>query len=1005
MPNTGLKSAGYPRFGTVMNIQTSPANLIKTFNLVAPVANSTADGYPNGTLAASVSSQGSAPDGYYDKLVLKAHGQFTIDSVGTCAIIYSTSNITATGVSNSCVATNLQFVNSNSAVDARVVFKHGTLITGVSGGNGSPVVLACVNQPNNISVGTRVKVSVGVSSNLLNGPNSDGTWNVSAIGSSTITLASSTGVISPTVTGTGGPDVQSEVVCAVSYIAWAFSSGKTFTNFSNLVFCKLANEAAIDAGRVVDPDYVAQLIALKPAWLRAMDPSGLQSNWEADFAARRPTSYIAWQSDVPVRNPNYYVGTITNNGIVSGADDYTCSAPTITSTGAYKHGEIVIGATTATNSATAATLNINGRGKKRIVVRGRAPWLIDVSAAAASAGLSMQFTWTISGVTLSTVTYTTTTTGPFGDDTASASILRANLAASLQAAGATSGKVFYSNSGGVAAMPLTPQSGTTNLTYSGPAICTIQQVPLLDPDGNPYLNGTRGFAYNYILDAFLARGGGITQSVPLEYYTELCNAVGAGLWYCWSVQNTTAWVSGCTAYFRDNLSSGLRLLTEMGNEMWNPGLEPWGLAHTLGHSLGIGASENGSENKASYSYSAARTRQFGDVAIAAWTTTRPRKDIYISSMSATWDMGNWDPFFLSCSLMGNATFLAYGGPDGTAGSANACTNYTAYPNRVGDNLDAAGIAPYWGSDLLGGDTGDLTNTLGGTVSQNAPLFVAANKYRDANTSGAYDDLYSQFYSAVSTGGPAGGINLLRTYKNQNNQQLETILRKYDPARIAALGKPIAVFHYEGGPQFGVGGINNGTNNATTDIPAVSNRISTRITGAAWDISAYTALSAVAISSGTYNSSSGLITLTLASPVTVPTAGPILGLTGTGTLLADLNGGWNVNTPAVASTTLLLNGPAGKGSITITGGTFYYNAMDLATYIVGMVYNFKYSTQFSNLYKNYNTDITTVHSGREAGGAQYGYSAGQWGLFPVSWTNGTSTAYSSFQAIADFNAGR
>jgi hypothetical protein len=55
--------------------------------------------------------------------------------------------------------------------------------------------------------------------------------------------------------------------------------------------------------------------------------------------------------------------------------------------------------------------------------------------------------------------------------------------------------------------------------------------------------------------------------------------------------------------------------------------------------------------------------------------------------------------------------------------------------------------------------------------------------------------------------------------------------------------------------------------------------------------------------------------------------------------------------------------------------------------------------------NYMTDVTKVHTGRECCASQYGYFNNVWGIFPESWQLGVSTAYSSFQAIADFNAGK
>ena len=75
-----------------------------------------------------------------------------------------------------------------------------------------------------------------------------------------------------------------------------------------------------------------------------------------------------------------------------------------------------------------------------------------------------------------------------------------------------------------------------------------------------------------------------------------------------------------------------------------------------------------------------------------------------------------------------------------------------------------------------------------------------------------------------------------------------------------------------------------------------------------------------ISSGTYSTSTGVITLTLSgSPPHAFTVGQYAGLhnlTGTGSF-ATLNGAWAIN--SAAGTSLVLAGPTGAGAVTITGG--------------------------------------------------------------------------------------
>jgi hypothetical protein len=913
-----LKSSGFPRYSLVMNAILAPLNIAKTLSLSVPPSQINANGYPTSALSSDVGSQGSIPGNYYGSYVWSWNGAASMYANGSPAIVYSFTNCTIPGLTNNCVSNNFTITNATAGVNPRVVFRYGLLITGVSGGNGSPVVLTVALTNFALGATVNVKLQVGVSSNLANGPNSDGSWTLSAGGggTNTITLASSTGVISPTITGSGGPGVQSEVVMENSSVALYIKSGGTISGFSNLVYCQAANESAIMSGQLVDPAYVAQLKQLGVKWLRMMDVSGVQGSWDTDFTARVPSSYIDWPGGY--FNTNYWVGTIHN----AGSDVYTCSAPPLTNTGPYHNGEIVQGTIDITNSGGTPTLNVNGRGAKKIIgyvyPQTTAPFINNIPSAASAAGQTMQYTFTASwlnGGTPYVFTYTTTASGHGGSDLASAGILLGNVEYAMQQDATLNGKITAQQSGNI--YPLTPQRGALTISYSGTPTCTIITLPA----STLTASGNATFCYSYLLDAWMYRPGGMIQSVPLEYIVQLCNQVGASLWYTWPINTSSAYVTAFTNYIAANLNSDLKFATEVGNEMWNFGLATWAPSFTYGYAMGFSQVAR-YQNGASYGYTFLRTKQYATSSIAAWTASRSRSQHYILGMSATWDVANtdsagWNGSQLDASA--NTTYGSYGGVDGIAGSTNAEVSHTASPNRPIDVMDGIGMAPYWGSDFLGGDygtnAGGQTATFTSTTLANDPIFVAANKWAGGNTSGAYNDLYSQFYTPIVLSGPAGGINLLRSYKNTYNFQIESVCRKYDAGRI----RPLAVLHYEGGPQFGVGNINNGTNDATTDIPNVT-----------------TALT---------------------------------------------NGGFSLGSYANAST-----------------------ASAMATAICGMVYNFKFSTQFYNLYRNYMIDLTTVHSGRECCGSQYGYSHNQWGLFPGSWAAGVSTAYSSYQAINDFDGG-
>lgn len=80
------------------------------------------------------------------------------------------------------------------------------------------------------------------------------------------------------------------------------------------------------------------------------------------------------------------------------------------------------------------------------------------------------------------------------------------------------------------------------------------------------------------------------------------------------------------------------------------------------------------------------------------------------------------------------------------------------------------------------------------------------------------------------------------------------------------------------------------------------------------------VSTLTITSGTYVDGTGVITLTMSAPVTEFGAGDAVvlsGLTGTGAF-ASLDGTWTAT--SVSASTIVLDGPAGVGASTITGGS-------------------------------------------------------------------------------------
>ena len=186
-------------------------------------------------------------------------------------------------------------------------------------------------------------------------------------------------------------------------------NGGTFSGMSNLVWCKVADEAAEASGQIIDPILESQLKALlggsSPStygWLRFMDLSGVQANYEGDFSQRMPSTYLCY---APQRwCPGYWTGAITHGG----SDAYTCSDPSVSlavwSGSAYIDDAIVQGSVSVTNSGGLPTLNVGGHGAKPILGTGIDPIIFNISGPAASAGLTMQWqfsaTWLNGGSTV-----------------------------------------------------------------------------------------------------------------------------------------------------------------------------------------------------------------------------------------------------------------------------------------------------------------------------------------------------------------------------------------------------------------------------------------------------------------------------------------------------------------------------------------------------------------------------------------------------------------------------
>lgn len=179
---------------------------------------------------------------------------------------------------------------------------------------------------------------------------------------------------SGTVTGSGtnalslsGTDPRVEFsVSSTGGVGWfgQFLGGAiTYSNMKGPALVRLDQETAYDNGEFFNPDFISQLNTLHPLGLRLLQYSNTSSNDQNNalpFTHMPDLDYLTWGTGSDSWPISCYVGTI------GGTDTYTCSAAPDTPV-SITPGETVWGVVTNANTLTTSTLNINGRGAKKLL--------------------------------------------------------------------------------------------------------------------------------------------------------------------------------------------------------------------------------------------------------------------------------------------------------------------------------------------------------------------------------------------------------------------------------------------------------------------------------------------------------------------------------------------------------------------------------------------------------------------------------------------------------------
>lgn len=846
--NNPGSSGGSQKIGqSVVNIGSSNLGFINLAHGALPTSSQTnfpnaltADGYPTSSITSDVTCNFNLDITYYGRYLIWWTGTGAF-SCAFPAIIYNGGSA-ALGVGNNSgsTAANTGFgLNINGLTQPTQAspceFSFGALVASVSGGNGSLVTITTsqsLNFGSGLGTGSVIKLQNGVSANLANGPNPDGSWTITNIDGTHFTLNNSSGVVSPTVTGAGGPGVQTEAILNGANFSGSFSyTFGTYSGFSNMVFCKKSDQAAVLAGQLASPIYVSQIKALNPRFARLMDYSGVQNDRSSAFSNRTQISNLSWGSPGHLV-PGYYVGAITNGG----TDNYTCSNPSLSpSTGPPVDGEVVIGQLSAANTGVAPTLAISrtGFGSAKPIL---SP---DVNAGASQINLFLTGSVPVAGKVVTcnfsgaglVGTYSPTYTVLSSDTTltilgnslqtkfrADATLLAAGVIVPFNGTviGSAFSLQFNPNIGGLGASNLTltaSDNGTPGAAYA------TGTTDIGSLQSNAYCS----FYYSALIGGWFCLQGspGIHGGFPLEWAADLCNRAGVGLWLnigvMWSAARITSTVQALA-----NL--GVKELTiECGNETWNSFEAEWAAWTTMGCCLGLNNATN--PVSSANGFTGLRTLQVAQLAVTAWTGAgRSRSQLFIELAYQFVDMntsGTTDTCVnrmkgANLNTSTNATLAALGGMGQTALSFNPSTS----GNRPIDNADAIGGAPYWcGAQFNVNNGGFFLDTGVPLAAYNGSLLAAYNYAYGTptqqqaaldflyNVSGNSGDLYNG-----QLNGSTNFVNQLASFELGSGQQtagysgVGTFIASFDSFRSGAGLSILGCFAYEGfhdsGPTVG-----------------------------------------------------------------------------------------------------------------------------------------------------------------------------------------------------------
>lgn len=747
-------------------------NIVKSFGSLALsgagslAATLNADQYPVGTLGSSYGGNTTLKTGYFGRYRFKWTGTAAFNITNAVpTLVYSGGagvfNVTPSNTGTYFGAPTF-YNNATQTTDMDVEFAFGTLLT-AAGTNGGNVQLATVsNGAFQFVAGTHVKFFTGVSANLLNGPNADGSWTVLTKDSNTqVTLANSSGIAGAvTITGSGGVGTQSEMIMDLTQtgpqVTFNFPTsvpgfgGITYA-FSNFIWCKSADLPDILAGKQISQSVIDLITTIKPRYLRFMDMMTVQADY-ANYSQRSPITSMTFNGTR--YDPTTYAGVSGGSG-----DDYTVSNPSGSPGGAYIDGEVIQFNANRTSVGAKPTINVGGRGVAPITTntasQRQVPYTFPLSGTLTN-GDVISVTFTASY--LPSVAYVFQHTVNTALDT-SLSVLQGRLSTELQADNVLAANGFIFGNSGVLQAYYVPALGSLDITSSTSGAGTEILTPRRVPVGGIVIGKDYTLTYVALMGGFrmsFDNSFALYSGSPLEIYWEMCTRANVGAWFTLPLSYTMTSTQSLAAAVASNLP-GMPIVAEVSNEIWNTFAAPANVATVYSIGTGFAFGTDGAARLGMYAFYGLRSAQL----LPAFATSYTGAGGSLSNLQTVienwaldaesnspsnnqmvpfkWNGGLLNPTPASCQITVSGATATFSGCTGAMGPGMV-VNYSGAPANLKIVRPTSAPADTTrtgnGAYTLSASPGNVVSPIASTITN--PVYSAVGGVSGSATSAVYD---------------------------------------------------------------------------------------------------------------------------------------------------------------------------------------------------------------------------------------------------------------------------